>query len=139
MVLSRSQEPGAGSGSAKARLCASRSQLARALPPRDASPREATPARQCLEEVGWAQPPARARAGSAAAEGFTSSAAKPKRSKAFGRQLWRLKDRVELEHFEAAREAGACSLAGCPAKHHFSTHLKKARPIYKVPKGSKGM
>ena len=37
--------------------------------------KEATPARQCLKEMGWPQAPARARAGAAAAEGFASSAA----------------------------------------------------------------
>ena len=42
----------------------------------------------------------RARAGNAAAKGFASNAAKPKRSKAFGRQLWWLKDREEQKHFE---------------------------------------
>ena len=78
--------------------------------------------------VGLAQPPARARAGSAAARGSASSAAKPKRSKAFGRQLWWLKGREEQKQLEAASEAGACSLAGYPTKHRAPTHRKKARP-----------
>ena len=90
--------------------------------------KEAIPARQCLEEMGWAQPPARARAGSAAAGGFASSAAKPKRSEAFGRQLWRLKGREEQKHFEVAWEAGAYSLAGYPTKQRSPAHRKKARP-----------
>ena len=85
--------------------------------------------------MGWSQPPARARAGRAAAKGFASNAAKPKRSKAFGRQLWWLKGREEQKHFEIAWEAGAYSLAGYPTKHHFSTHHKKVRPIYLYEEG----
>ena len=38
------------------------------------------------------------------------------------------KGREEQKHFEAAWEAGTCSLAGYPTKHHFSAHRKKARP-----------
>ena len=88
-----------------------------------------------LGEAGWAQPPARARAGSAAAKGFASNAAKPKRSKAFGRQLWWLKGREEQKHFEIAWEAGIYNLADYPTKHHFSTHHKKVRPIYLYEEG----
>ena len=97
--------------------------------------KEAIPARQCLEEMGWAQPPARIRADNATAKGFASNAAKPKRSKALGRQLWWLKDREEQKHFEIAWEAGIYSLAGYPTKHHFSIHHKKARPIYLYEEG----
>ena len=57
------------------------------------------------------------------------------REKAFGRQLWRLKGREEQGRLGAAWEAGACSLAGYPTKHHFSTHHKKVRPIYLYEEG----
>lgn len=97
--------------------------------------KEAIPIRQCLEEMGHPKPPARIRTDNATAKGFISNTAKPKRSKAFGRQLWWLKHREEQKHFEVAWEAGICNLADFPAKHHFSTHHKKARPIYLYEEG----
>ena len=63
-------------------------------------------------------------------KGLASGTTKQKRSKAFGRQLWWLKDREQQLQLHVAWDAGAYSLAGYPAKHHPSQHLKAARPIY---------
>ena len=97
--------------------------------------KEAIPIRQCLEEMGWVQSPTRIRTDNATAKGFVNNTIKPKRSKTFDRQFWWLKDREEQKHFKIAWEAGACSLAGYPTKHHFSTHHKKVRPIYLYEEG----
>ena len=74
--------------------------------------KEAIPARQCLEEMGWAQPPTRIRTDNATAKGFVNNTIKPKRSKTFDRQFWWLKDREEQKHFEIVWEAGIYNLAG---------------------------
>merc|ERR1711906_73004 len=55
--------------------------------------KEAVPTRQCLGGVGHPQPATRARASNAAAKGFVNGATKQKRSEAFGRRFWWLKDR----------------------------------------------
>ena len=92
--------------------------------------KEAASARQCLEEMGHPQPATRMRAGSAAAQGFASGATKQKRSRIFGRQFWWLKGREQQLQLRAAWDAGACSLAGYPAKHHTSQHHEAARQAY---------
>ena len=90
----------------------------------------ATPTRQCLGGVGWAQSPTRIRAGNATAKGSTNNTIKPKRSKTFGRQPWWLKGREEQKHFGAVWGAGVCNLADYPTKHHFPIHHKGVRPVY---------
>ena len=92
------------------------------------SAKEAASARQCLEEVGHPQPAARVRAGNAAAQEFANGATKKKRSRTFGRQLWWLKGREQQLQLHAAWGAGACSLAGYPAKRRASQRCKAARP-----------
>ena len=92
------------------------------------SAKEAASARQRLEQMGHPQPAARARGGSAAAQGLASAAAKQKRSRASGRQLWQLKGREQQLQLHAAWDAGIYNLAGYPAKRHALQRRKAARP-----------
>ena len=80
--------------------------------------------------MGHPQPATRMRTDNAAAQGFVNGTIKQKRSRTFDRQFWWLKDREQQLQFHAAWDAGACSLAGYPAKHHTSQHHKAVRPIY---------
>ena len=78
----------------------------------------AAPARAALEELGRPQPPAPAKAGSAAASGATNGAAKQQRGKAIDMRFYWLKDRVEQGQSKIFWESGGESWAGYFAKHH---------------------
>jgi hypothetical protein len=90
---------------------------------------EAISSRNCLINMGLAQPATKMITDNNTVEGIIKGTIKQKRSKSIDMRFYWLKDRQEQGQFDICWESGKTNLADYTTKHHPSSHHKQVRPI----------
>ena len=91
---------------------------------------EAVGLRNCLESMGFPQPPTPLKTDNSTANGIINNTMKQKRSKAIDVRFYWLRDRAKQGQFHIFWDSGKHNLADYFTKHHSPAHHKLMRPIH---------
>ena len=96
---------------------------------------EAVALRNCLEAMGYPQPPTSVKTDNNTAQGIINNTMKQKRSKAIDMRFHWLRDRVNQHQFHVYWESGKTNLADYYTKHHPINYHRTNRPIHTYVEG----